>query len=236
MNWLKKALYVVVPLVVFCLSTYVTIGVLLKSEQTVICPDVRGKSVGEAKKLAKERGLSLEVIRYERRREIPRDHVTVQKPGANIATKKGRVLLVIVSEGMPLVEVPTVTGETLERAQEVLTGKQVPVEKAIPVPGQKEGKVVAQSPRGGESILEGKGVVLFVGARMSVYYLMPDVRDMNPDEVEQEMFRKNLKYRASYVRQEGAWRGGGGFIETSVKPGTLFSGDVEIQIRVVYGG
>jgi len=99
MKLIKIVFYVVAPILVFGLSTYLTISLLLKFQQTTVCPDVRGKTVEDARELVKKQGLAFVVLRYERRNDVPYNHITVQKPDANISTKKGRVVYVIVSEG-----------------------------------------------------------------------------------------------------------------------------------------
>ena len=54
MTWKKGLLYSLLPFFVF-VSVYLTIGLLLKSGGNVICPDIRGKTVDEARRLQKNR-------------------------------------------------------------------------------------------------------------------------------------------------------------------------------------
>ena len=80
MKLLKILFYVVAPVLVFGLSTYLTISLLLKFQQTTVCPDVRGKTVEDARELLRKKDLALVVLRYERRNDVPYNHITVQKP------------------------------------------------------------------------------------------------------------------------------------------------------------
>ena len=89
MKLIKIAICILAPIFVFGLSTYFTISLLLKFQQTTICPDIRGKTVEDARDLVRNKGLNLVVLRYERRNDVPYNHITVQKPDANISTKKG---------------------------------------------------------------------------------------------------------------------------------------------------
>jgi beta-lactam-binding protein with PASTA domain len=234
MKWLRRSLYLVVPVAMFVLAAYATTGILLKSGEDIICPDVRGKTVEEGKRLAESRGLSLTVLRYERRADVPYNHITVQKPEANIPTRRGRVVTVIVSEGPPLVQVSSVTGQSLMQAEETLKGKKIPIEKVIRVPGRIPGNIVAQVPKGGEDIIEGKGVTLFVAAEMKTYFLMPDPKDISVDDLAGEMDSKHIKYKLTYVKGERSTPGV--IVKMSVAPGTVFRSDDEIEIRVNGGG
>ena len=166
MKLIKILLYVLAPIAVFGLSTYLTISLTLKFQQTTICPDVRGKTVEEARELIKGKGLSLVVMRYERRNDVPYNHITVQKPDANISTKKGRVVYVIVSEGPELMKVPSFVGLTPEQAQLVLSEKHLVLEKTVMVPHEKAGKIIAQVPSSGSDILEYGRITFCVGSEI----------------------------------------------------------------------
>jgi beta-lactam-binding protein with PASTA domain len=87
MKLIKIATCILAPVIVFGLSTYFTISLLLKFQQTTVCPDIRGKTVEDAREIVRNKGLTLAVLRYERRNDVPYNHITVQKPDANISTK-----------------------------------------------------------------------------------------------------------------------------------------------------
>ena len=236
MTWMKAILYSFISVLVFLLSTYMTVNLLLKSGGTVICPDVKGQKVEEAKRLMEDRGLSLYVVRYEPRSDIPYGFITVQKPEANITIRKGRVVNVLVSEGPQLIELPILTGQTLEDAKTTLGQKQMEVEKTIFVPSRKAGKVVAQTPAPGTRVLEGSQVVLFVGKDPYEYFLMPDTRGADMTELSEELDGKKIKYKVSYQRESSYLREDPfGLPAVPVRAGTpartIFSRDDEILIN-----
>lgn len=234
MRWLKGCAYVVSPLFFFLLVFYMTVNVLLKRVEEVVCPDVKGKAVEEAKYLVESKGLAFEVLRHEKRRDIPRNYITLQKPEANIPTRKGRVVMVVVSEGPPLVEVPILIGTPLEQAEEMLKVKGLGIEKVISVPGFKARNVVAQIPKGGEDVLEGGSVVLFANSGRSEYFLMPDVSDVSITDFSEEMESRNIRYRITRTRW-GRFVPGAA-MKTSVPPRTVFKASEEIEIKVNPGG
>jgi len=230
MKLLKILFYVVAPVLVFGLSTYLTISLLLKFQQTTVCPDVRGKTVEDARELLRKKDLALVVLRYERRNDVPYNHITVQKPDANISTKKGRVVYVIVSEGPELMKTPGFVGLTLEETQPVLSDRHLVLEKTVLVPHSKVGKVISQLPAEGTDILEYGKVTLFVGTTPRSYYLMADTRNINYNELADELEAKGIKYRINYARTDQASARGG--IEYSILPRTIFSSTEEIVINI----
>jgi len=235
MKWLKSVFYLFAAIAVFILSGYFTVSILLKTGGTVICPDVRGKNVDDAKQLVQDKGLSLAVVKYERRNDVPYNHITVQKPEANISTRKGRVVLVMVSEGPELIRVPVLTGQSIDNIGEILKGVKATVEKTIYVPSQKVGKVIAQIPKGGEDMLEGKGITLFIGTEQKAFYVMPDVRALDLSELSNEMDRKGIKHKISYEKSEYSLLLKP-TIESSVPLKTIFNTDNEIEIKAITGG
>jgi eukaryotic-like serine/threonine-protein kinase len=235
MNWLKVFLYLGVVIAVFLMSGYFTVSILLKTGGTVICPDVRGKNVDDAKQLAKSKGLSLSVVKYERRNDVPYNHITVQKPEANISTRKGRVVLVMVSEGPELVRVPGLTGQPIDNIAEMLKGINLAVEKIIYVPNQKVDKIIAQIPKAGEDVLEGKGITLFVGIEQKTLYMMPDLKELELSELLNEVNRKGIKHKITYEKSEYGLRLKPS-INASIPLKTFFNTDDEIEFKVITGG
>jgi len=234
MKWIKNFLYFLIPISAFILSTYLTIDIVLKGQETTVCPDVRGKKVEEAKEIARDKGLGLIVLRYERRNDVPYNHITVQKPDANIAIRKGRVLYVIVSEGPQLVEIPTLTGQPLEKAAEILGEKLITIKKTIYIPHERTGRIIAQAPKGGSTILEQGGVVLIVGSEQKPYYMLPVIRNKDIDNLLEDMEMKKIRYKIDYGRNEQT------AVKTNIKtlipPRTIFNKDNELIININPGG
>ncbi len=229
MKLIKIAICILAPIFVFGLSTYFTISLLLKFQQTTICPDIRGKTVEDARDLVRNKGLNLVVLRYERRNDVPYNHITVQKPDANISTKKGRVVYVIVSEGPELMKVPGFVGLTTDEAQKMFSEKHLVLDKMVMVPSPKAGRIIAQLPQQGSDILEYGKVTLFVGTEPKTYYLMADTKNVNYNELAEELESKGIKYKVNYARGDNSGSRG---IDYSVPPRTLFASTEEIIINI----
>ncbi|OQC47092.1 MAG: Serine/threonine-protein kinase PK-1 [Deltaproteobacteria bacterium ADurb.Bin026] len=234
MRFLKPFFYMLIFLIVFLSSGYLTINILLKRQTNVICPDVRGKTVEEAKRLLEKSGLSLIVSRYERRNDVPLNHITVQKPEANISTRLGRTVMVIVSEGPELIPLPVLEGKSIANAEEILREKNIQISKIIYAPHQMAGKVIAQMPKGGEDVIKGKGITLLVGTEENKYYIMPETKDMTTRDLTEEMNNKNIKYNLNYILNEQISAKIN--IIASIPPRTIFKNDKEIEIKVLTGG
>ncbi|WP_028893734.1 PASTA domain-containing protein [Syntrophorhabdus aromaticivorans] len=234
MIWKRGLLYLLAPVVVFGLATYLTIDILLRTSDTVVCPDIRGKTVEEAREMTKNAGLSLLVMRYENRNDVPYNHITVQKPEANIATRKGRMVYVIVSEGPHLAEVPALAGRSLQEAEGILKEKKLKPGRVVEIPNTAAGKVIAQMPMGGEKSLEGHEVVIFVGSNKNTYYLMPDVQKIGLTELQDEMDAKGIKYRIEYT--QGYRPARPNISGMSVPVRSLFKADNETLIYINNGG
>jgi len=235
MTWKKGLFYSLLPFFVFFVSIYITIDILLKSGNNVVCPDVRGKTVEDAREMAQKKGLPLVVLRYENRSDVPYNHITVQKPEANISIRSGRIIHVIVSEGPKLTEVPNLTGRSLQEAEETLREKNLEVGKIIQIPQTREGKVIAQLPKGGEKTLERKEVILFIGLDKGKYFFLPDVKDLSLWDIQDEMDSKRIKYKiTSPPKIDKAAKEG--TLRLSLPTHTIFKADDEVLIYINNGG
>lgn len=229
MKLIKIVLCILAPVIVFGLSTYLTISLLLKFQQTTVCPDIRGKTVEDARDLVRKKGLNLVVLRYERRNDVPYNHITVQKPEANINTRKGRVVYVIVSEGPELIKAPGLVSQGLDAARSVLEEKKLILDKIITIPHSKTGRVIAQIPAEGTEILEQTKVTLIVGSEQKTYYFLSETKNIDINGLAEEMDAKKIKYKMNYVRADHILRSG---IDFSVPPRTIFSGSDELIITI----
>ena len=98
-------------------------------------------------------------------------------------------------KGPELMKTPGFVGLTTEEAQRMFSEKHLVLDKTIMVPGPKTGKVIAQLPAQGSDILEYGKVTLFVGTEPRSYYLMADTKNINYNELADELESKGIKYR-----------------------------------------
>ncbi len=235
MKWSRYLTYFFIIVAAFLLSGYSTVSFLLKNSDTVICPDLQGKNIEDAKQIVQNKGLSLLIVKYEKRNDIPYNNISVQKPEANIPIRKGRVVMVIVSEGPEMARVPLLTGLSVENAGNTLKEASLEIEKTIYVPDQRSGQVIAQIPKNNEEIIKGKGVILFVGSQQKKFYMMPDLKTIDIPILSEEMDQKGIKYNITYENSE--YRAFFKSVaEISVPLKTIFKASDGIEIRVMSGG
>ncbi len=233
MKILRFFCYALVGLVVFILSTSVTIGFLLKDQSTIPCPDVAGLDFHEGKRLVEQRGLSMIIMKYEPKKDLPYNRIIFQKPEPAMPVKKGRGVAVILSDGPKPVNIPLVVGRSVPDAEAFLREQTIKVKKIIYVPGPAEGKVVAQIPAGGENILDEDGMVLIAGGREKRYYVMPDIPKADYGSVIDEMRKKHINYKLTYEDLFEKLEPGP---RTTIAPRTIFSEDSVLEIKVNAGG
>jgi len=106
-------------------------------------------------------GLKVQVVR-QFRADVDETYVFKQDPQPGSRIPKGNYVTIFSSQGPPKTTVPSVVGESLDRAlsdlqDKKLKGKSVPVDSDKP-----EGEVVSQSPTAGASVVEGFRVTLRV--------------------------------------------------------------------------
>ncbi len=126
-------------------------------------PPVEGTPVGEAQAALEGVGLEVEFAEPEYHDEVPLDHV-ILATYANETMRPGDTVVLTVSKGPDLVEVPNViTGQTVAQAREQLEALGFKVTSNVP--GFLEGAVVAsvQSPAAGELVKRGSEITVNFG-------------------------------------------------------------------------
>ena len=83
-------------------SAYFTLTYIIKSEDTVIVPDLVGKDVVSALELLTDLHLNTKVSGSEYSPQFPKNHVVFQEPDAGSEIKKDRDVRIIISKG-PLI-------------------------------------------------------------------------------------------------------------------------------------
>jgi beta-lactam-binding protein with PASTA domain len=234
-KWVKGLLYFGVCVLVFALSTSLTIRILLRDDTSVACPSLLGLDIEEAKKAADIQGLVVHVARYEPRKDIPYNHVLVQKPDASTPVRPGRAVEVILSDGPKPQSIPDVVGLGTSEAADQLNQVGISIKKIIYVPGDNDGKILAQIPSSGLNILDPEGMVLIVAGIEKRFFLMPDIADRDIAASIEEMKSKGIKYTTSSIPLEPAKSSAS---KTKFLPKTIFSDDntVELSVPVNLGG
>jgi serine/threonine-protein kinase len=233
MRFFRLVLYAAAAVLVFVLATSYTIRLVLLDEPTVTCPELMGLDVEEARSLAAQKGLPLEIAKYEKRKDAAYNRVVVQSPDAGVPVRPGRTVTVILADGPMMAVIPAFSGLSLDAARAALQQQGMKLKKVIYAPSGEASRVLAQAPESGENILDPDGVVLIVGSRVKRYYVMPEI---GPGEYEAALKEMDVKHIQRAGELPGRENPGAGAVKTSVPPKAIFREDEGVELQPGGGG
>ncbi|HWC31782.1 MAG TPA: Stk1 family PASTA domain-containing Ser/Thr kinase [Actinomycetota bacterium] len=141
-----------VAMVVGILALLATLGVaawaaVMNLRPVIVAtPDIEGRSVAEAQRLAEARGLEFAISRERFSSSVPANVVISQRPPAGERVEEGTPLSVVVSRGPELTEVPNVVGDPIDRARRRLRRAELRLSVARAYSDDvPEGRVIEQS-------------------------------------------------------------------------------------------
>ena len=102
------------------ISAYLTLTLIIKSEDTVIVPDLEGKDVVYALEILTELELNTKVKGSEYTGDIPKNHVVFQEPTPGAEIKKGRDVRIILSKGPKKFAMPYLLGLSIQQTDIIL--------------------------------------------------------------------------------------------------------------------
>ena len=118
---LRRIVKVFIIMAVFTIvagvSTYFTLSLIIKSEDSVLVPDVIGKDVVKVLEQLTELDLNTKVKESQYSVEVPKNHVIFQEPSAGSEIKIGRDIKIVISRGPQTIMMPNLFGISLRQAQ-----------------------------------------------------------------------------------------------------------------------
>ncbi len=142
----------------------VSLTVSQGTEQKTV-PDLRNKTVDQAKQIATEAGFILSASTGEYSEDLEPNYIISQNPSSGTRAAVGSVIECVFSLGAESVTVPNVTGKSSNAAQSTITEAKLKVEvkteKSATVP---EGQVISQNPSSGTRVEAGSTVTITVSA------------------------------------------------------------------------
>ncbi|GLW47814.1 serine/threonine protein kinase [Streptomyces sp. NBRC 14336] len=162
--------------------------VVSKGPQVVKVPDVEGYSLDKARERLTAEGLEPGMVTREFSDSVPRGFVVSTTPEAGTERRSGSAVALVVSKGRP-VDVPDVTGESLQDAREELeeAGLKVKVaDEQVTSAEFDKGEVAAQTPEAGSQAVSGDTVTLTVSKGPEMVEV-PDVVGEKVDDAKAEL-------------------------------------------------
>ncbi|MFJ3583977.1 Stk1 family PASTA domain-containing Ser/Thr kinase [Streptomyces sp. NPDC090127] len=135
------------------------VALVVSKGRPIDVPDVAGTSVSEATRTLREAGLRVDVASEQIHSAEPAGTVAAQSLAEGSRAARGDRIVLTVSKGPRMIEVPDVTGESTDSARAKLeeAGFEVKVEKTFPFLGD---TVSGQSVDGGSTAPEGSTVTI----------------------------------------------------------------------------
>jgi eukaryotic-like serine/threonine-protein kinase len=161
---LRVSLLMAIFMVMAGIGTYVTLTLIIKTEDTVIVPDLVGKDVLVGLELLSDLGLNTRVKGIQYNDQVPRYHVMEQDPEPGSAIKRGRDVKIRVSRGPETIVMPNLSGLSLQQSRILLTENglhQGNVSRMFSTLNT-FGQVMAHDPQPGAMVSRGTGVDLLI--------------------------------------------------------------------------
>lgn len=175
-SFFRLALLALVLLVVALVSAVTAMRFAIHGRETAV-PDLVGKTLFEAARVAEQSGLQMEVEREYFSASVPEGRILSQVPASGAQVRRGWRIRVARSLGPQRVEIPNVVGQS-QRAAEInirRRGLDIAAVAEIPAEGSPTDQVVAQSPLANASgIASPKISLLVTGAQGAQALLMPN--------------------------------------------------------------
>ena len=194
--------------VVAGISAYLSLTLIIKSEDTVIVPDLEGKDVVYALELLTELELNTKVKGSEYTTDIPKNHVVFQEPQPGSEIKKGRDVKIIISKGPKTVSMPNLTALSMQQANIILEENDMcrgELSRTFNTEIEKD-NIIAQVPSAGAIIPRGACINLLVskGRRPSAFK-MPDLAGLTLEDALQSIEKAHLtigKLKSAYQQNK----------------------------------
>ncbi|MYQ45772.1 PASTA domain-containing protein, partial [Streptomyces sp. SID4985] len=155
--------------------------------QTVMVPDLSGRPLAEARAQLKSAGLEPGMVTREFSDEVERGSVISTTPGAGVERHAGSAIALVVSKGRQ-VDIPDVTGESLDDATQDLTDAGLKVKVAperVHSSDYDKDQVVSQTPAEGTAA-EGDAVTLTLSKGPEMIEV-PDVTGQDVDSAKKTL-------------------------------------------------
>ena len=170
------------------ISAYLTLTLVIESEETVVVPDLENKNAIHVLEMLSDLGLNTKVRGSEYSPDVPRHHVIYQEPGPGTMIKKGRDVKVVLSKGTQTFAAPNLTDLPWQQAEVILANNGLKTGIITHTYSQtiKKNYVIAHNPEAGALVKRNMTVNLLIsmGPRPAEY-VMPDLEGMGLEEAVQ---------------------------------------------------
>jgi eukaryotic-like serine/threonine-protein kinase len=193
-------------------------------------PLLEGRSLAEAQQILEAQGLTLGT---QSRSETPDstkiDKIIESEPAAGVSVKGGSEVAVVVGAQQTGVQIPDLSGQSVEDAEQELQGLGLRPQRDD---ADDSDKVSGTSPQAGQRVQPGSEVTLLVGGGDGDEVQMPDVTNQRVDAAQDALHE--LGFRDVRIQRESVSNDNldGMVMEQSVSPGRRVQTDQQITLTV----
>ena len=192
---LKIAAFCAAFLLVAGASAYLTLTFIIKSEDTVIVPDLVGKNVVSALEFLTDLQLNTKVNGSEYSQQYPKNHVTFQEPEPGSEIKKDRDVRIIISKGTRNILMPKLITLSRQQARMIMEENGISqghLSQTFSADVDKD-HIMVQVPAAGAMITRGASVDFLVSMGPRPAELkMPDLSGLSLDKAVFRIEKTNL--------------------------------------------
>lgn len=177
------------------ISAYLTLVLIIKSEDTVIVPSLEGKDVVYALELLTELELNTKVKGSEYTADIPKNYVVFQEPQAGAEIKKGRDVKIVLSKGPQTISMPNLLDLSVQQANIILEEHGICQGELSRTYNNRVEKdhIITQVPSQGTTISRGGCVDLLISmGRQPEAFKMPDLIGLTLEDALQSIEKIKL--------------------------------------------
>lgn len=172
-DFLKHLILAVIVAIVIISTTFIALNIYTQHGETFPLPDLKKKTLQEARQIAEENDLELEVTDSVYENDWPKSTIVKQNPQAGFHVKEGRTVFITKNASNPQkVKMPNVVGVSHRQAKNTLNNSGLKIGKLKHVPDIAINNVLDQKVDGkdiepGEMIPIGTEVDLVLGKGLS---------------------------------------------------------------------
>lgn len=189
-------------------SAYVTITLLIGSEEKITVPDLVGRDLVHVLETLTNLGLNPRLRELEYNPDIPKNHVMAQQPVPGSLIKKGRDIRITISKGTKTLAMPNLKNLDLPQARLILDENGLCLSRISRVhhPGVIKDAVIAHTPMPGLTIARDHCADLLISlGPVPLEYRMPDLSGLYLDQAIRRIEEHGLRVGdvRSMVRPDG---------------------------------
>jgi eukaryotic-like serine/threonine-protein kinase len=161
------------------ISAYLSLTFVIKSENTVIVPELEGKDLVYSLETLTDLGLNAKVKGSEYSTTVPKNYIIFQDPEPGAKIKMDRDVRIVISKGTKTVIMPKLTSLSMQQAKIIIEENDLSAgnESYTFHPKFKKGEVIAHLPMHNSQIKRNTPIDLLLSLGVAPdTYIMPDIK------------------------------------------------------------